>query len=509
MTAMLTPDKTLGSYRLISQIGAGGMGEVWKAEDTRLGRLVAIKILPPAIAADAEAIARLRREARTSAQLNHPNIATIHSFEEADGRLFIVMEFVDGEPLSKLIKRGLPEADLCRIGRSVADALAEAHTKGVIHRDVKPENIIVSGNRVKVLDFGIAKQITADSADGATAPMLTQQGMIIGTIHYMSPEQALGKPLDPRTDIFSLGIVLYEGATGKLPFHGETVTETMTQIIRDEPQDAALVNPQISPGLNAIIQRCLRKNREERYANATDLANALERQMGRSSTAPYTATVRRPAEPTVLTGSRLKTVNAPAKSRAVWVWAIVAFAVVLGAIGWYAKEHRPAPPQTAVAKPVPRASAPSPTPAPVTVTAAPVIEPQPQPEPVAEKPKQEPAPTPEPAPAQRRVQPTAYDHFRTGQEALLNHNFPRAIEQLQLALDHKDQLEARERQLAHLGIAIAMHQPERARMLARQMWQHWPNDPDLLRIREEFGGAIGQQQEPQGNRPFQRRRPHP
>ncbi len=202
---MLRPDTTLGCYRLISQIGAGGMGEVWKAEDTRLGRFVAIKILPPEMTS--ESIARLRREARMAAQLNHPNIATVYAFEEASGRLFIVMELVDGEPLSQMIKRGIPEAQLLRIGRAVAEALAEAHAKGVIHRDIKPENIMVSGTRVKVLDFGIAKWLApAASDDSVTMSLLTQQGIVIGTVPYMSPEQALGKPLDPRSDILRIAI---------------------------------------------------------------------------------------------------------------------------------------------------------------------------------------------------------------------------------------------------------------------------------------------------------------
>src|ERR1043166_4242316 len=276
---MLAPDSHLGAYRLISRIGAGGMGEVWKGEDTRLGRIVAIKVLPPTVAADAEATARLRREPRTAAQLYHPNSAMIHAIEQDGDRIFIVMEYVEGEPLSKFIKRGaLSEAELCRVGRGVADALAEAHAKGIVHRDIKPDNIMVNGARVKVLDFGIAKQVEGavppTSGDAPTA-FVTQQGLILGTVHYMSPEQALGKNLDARTDIFSLGVVLYEGATGRMPFPGETATETMMHIIRDEAPDPAKFNAAITPGMKAIIDKCLRKNRDERFASAADLAMAL------------------------------------------------------------------------------------------------------------------------------------------------------------------------------------------------------------------------------------------
>ena len=488
---MLTPDATLGSYRLIAQIGAGGMGEVWKAEDTRLGREVAIKILPPAVAADPEMTARLRREARTAAQLNHPNIATIHSIEEADGRLFIVMEFVDGESLTSRIKRGISEADLCRIGRSVADALAEAHTKGIIHRDIKPDNIIVSGPRVKVLDFGIAKQVgpTASGPDSATAPFVTQQGMILGTIQYMSPEQALGKPLDPRTDIFSLGVVLYEGGTGRLPFRGETITETMTQIIRDEPLEPLRVNPKISAGLNEIIQRCMRKNRDERYANAGDLASALEQQLGRASTAPYTATVQTPAAPpTVLTGSQV-----PKRSPIPWVIAVVVLAMAAVA-AIFAMQHRrvaPAPTQT-TPQAAPKTA--------VTVTAPPPAqpEPQPQPAPVEESQPQvskSPSP-PKPAP----VEQTPREHFQIGEAALLDRKFAKAVEEYQLALDQKDALEPRERQLSHLGIAIALHRRLQAEQIAREISQRWPGDPDLQRIRQEFGELAGERQRPFGRR---------
>ncbi len=317
---MLAPDQQLGAYRLIARIGAGGMGEVWKAEDPRLGRDVAIKILPAAVASEPEAIARMRREARTVAQLYHPNIATIHSFEEADGQTFIVMEFVAGQPLSDLIRRkAMSEADVCRVGRGVADALAEAHEKGIVHRDIKPDNIIVNGPRVKVLDFGIAKRVGVETttSDSPTA-FVTQQGMILGTVHYMSPEQALGKSLDSRTDIFSLGVVLYEAATGKLPFGGETITETITQIIRDEPAEPIAVNPAMSPGLSAIIQKCMRKSREERFSTAAELSSALEAQQLKAPTDGYSnpniAAIGADTakQPTVLTGSKLKTAEEPA-----------------------------------------------------------------------------------------------------------------------------------------------------------------------------------------------------
>src|SRR5438270_1877654 len=318
MPSVLAPDQHLGPYRLIARVGAGGLGEVWRAEDTRLGRVVAIKVLPPSVLADVEATARLKREARTAAQVYHPSIATIHSIEQDGDHIFIVEEFVEGESLTQVIKRGgLSESEICRIARAVADALAEAHAKGIVHRDIKPDNIIVAGNRVKVLDFGIAKQVGVVGAPASDTPtaFITQQGMILGTIHYMSPEQALGKTIDGRTDVFSLGVVLYEMTTGRRPFAGETITETMTQIIRDEPAEPVRINPGISPGMNEIIQRCLRKNAGERFT-AAELVTALDAQIGRAKTAPYTnANSVTAATPTLLTGSQLKTVQEPPQPR--------------------------------------------------------------------------------------------------------------------------------------------------------------------------------------------------
>ncbi|HWS73019.1 MAG TPA: serine/threonine-protein kinase, partial [Thermoanaerobaculia bacterium] len=262
----------LGPFRLISRLGAGGMGEVWRAEDARLLRPVAVKILPDQFAKDAEFKTRFLREARLAAQLNHPNIATIYAVDEQDGTMYIAMELVNGDALSTLIhERRLTRADAVRIARLTAEALAEAHEHGIIHRDIKPENIIVSPRNVKVLDFGIAKHLGPSGDSGK----LTEFGMILGTPHYMSPEQALGKLLDTRTDIFSLGVVLYESLSGKLPFDADTVTATMMQTILTEPPDIARVADGIAPELAAIVRRCMQKKAEDRYANADEVAEAL------------------------------------------------------------------------------------------------------------------------------------------------------------------------------------------------------------------------------------------
>ena len=266
--------ETLGSYKLISRLGAGGMGEVWRAEDTRLLRPVAIKILSERIANDEEWKARFLREARTVAQMNHPNIATIYSIEQEGDKLFIAMELVEGESLGTIIARGpLPPREAVRIMTEVAEALAEAHEKGIVHRDVKPDNIIVSKRVVKVLDFGIAKQTNPTSIDSKT---LTQGGMIVGTPYYMSPEQAFGRPVDARSDIFSLGVVLYEMIAGRRPFDGESVTETMMNIIMNEPPELTAFSPAVPRGLADVVKRALQKKQEARFQSAGELVKAME-----------------------------------------------------------------------------------------------------------------------------------------------------------------------------------------------------------------------------------------
>jgi len=536
---MLAPDTHLGPYKLLARIGAGGMGEVWKGEDTRLGRTVAIKVLPPSVALDVEATARLRREARTAAQLYHPNIAMIHSIEQEGDRIFIVMEFVEGEPLSKIIARGaLSEAELCRIGRGVADALAEAHAKGIVHRDIKPDNIIVKGSRVKVLDFGIAKQVGPPSTTSdAPTTFMTQQGMILGTVHYMSPEQALGKDLDGRTDIFSLGVVLYEAATGKLPFTGETATETMMHIIRDDPPDPAKINNAISPGMKAIIDKCLRKKREERFESAGDLATALEQQLGQASTDPYTAaatqlrsSISTAAPPTVI--DRAPAPVAPPK-RGRWLWlalgAILLTAGIIGAIASRTVTQTPPP------APAPKSAPPTTTTVSVTAPPSQIVEAKTETTVTAPPPKHEaltattattappPAPRPAPPPPPRSADDLYNDamsqiaagnsaearntlrqvldadpryaraHLRLGQIAMFNRNFDHARQEYAAAWIDRDRMDPHDRHFTRLGMAIVNGNREEARKVGREIATLWPGDPELERIKAQFAEEVPEQ----------------
>ena len=270
----------LGPYEIVSFLGAGGMGEVYRARDTRLLREVAIKVLPAEIASDRERLKRFEREARAASALNHPNIVTIHDIGSADGVSYIAMELVEGDSLRKLLVGGaLPIKKLLPIAAQLADGLARAHEAGIVHRDLKPENVMVGKDaRVKILDFGLAKRRVLPAAQDETATpteTATDARVVLGTVGYMSPEQVAGKDVDLRSDQFSFGAVLYEMATGRRAFQKKTAAETMAAILNDEPQPVAATGPQAPTPLRWIIERCLAKDPEERYAATRDLARDL------------------------------------------------------------------------------------------------------------------------------------------------------------------------------------------------------------------------------------------
>jgi serine/threonine protein kinase/Tfp pilus assembly protein PilF len=279
----LAAGSRLGSYEILALLGKGGMGEVWRARDVRLGRDVAIKVLPQGLAADSDRLARFEREAKSVAALNHPNIVTLYSIEESEGVRFLTMELVEGDALDQLVvPGGMPLGRLLDLGIPLADALSAAHQKGIVHRDLKPANVMVSRDgRVKVLDFGLAK-VEADAKGlGATAaPTLDAPisgvGVVVGTVPYMAPEQLRGAPVDARTDLFSLGILLYELATGKRPFTGASAVEVSSAILRDPPEPPRAVRGDLPPDLDRIIERCLAKDPDRRVQTAKDVRNELE-----------------------------------------------------------------------------------------------------------------------------------------------------------------------------------------------------------------------------------------
>ncbi|HET8946624.1 MAG TPA: protein kinase [Candidatus Polarisedimenticolia bacterium] len=283
----LTPGGMLAHYRLVEKIGEGGMGVVYEALDTRLSRKVAIKILPDAFARDPQRLARFEREARLLASLSHPGIAAIHGIEEADGVRFLVLEMVAGETLQQRIARGpVPPPEAASMARAIAEGMEAAHERGVIHRDLKPANIkITPDGKVKLLDFGLAKALEAEliSSSGSIAPTMTSdrslEGMLIGTAAYMSPEQARGRPLDRRTDIWSFGAVLFEMLTGRQAFGGETVTDCLARILEREPDWGALPKP-TPPRLAGLLRRCLQKDPGRRLRDIGDARLEIEEILG-------------------------------------------------------------------------------------------------------------------------------------------------------------------------------------------------------------------------------------
>ncbi len=311
--------KNIGHYQIISLVGKGGMGEVYRARDTKLDRIVALKILPEEMAADRERMQRFVREAKAASALNHPNVAHIYEIGEAEGVNFIAMEYVEGQTLAaKINGQPLEVGEIVEIGSQIADALDEAHSKEITHRDIKPANVMLTPRRqVKVLDFGLAK-IAGPSAQAVASDISTiaktASGVVMGTVPYMSPEQALGREVDQRSDLFSLGVVLYEMATGRLPFSGANSSETLDQILHAQPEAMARFNYNVPAELERVVRKCLKKERERRYQSARELLVDLKNHQRDSQSSAMKVTQ-------VATSSRSRR------------WLLIAFAVTLLALG--------------------------------------------------------------------------------------------------------------------------------------------------------------------------------
>ncbi|MEO5616881.1 MAG: serine/threonine-protein kinase, partial [Candidatus Eisenbacteria bacterium] len=340
---LLAAGTRLGSYEIVAPLGAGGMGEVYRARDTRLGRDVALKVLPADAAAHPDRLARFELEARTVARLNHPNIVMLHSIEHEGGVRFLTMELVEGRSLHLHREPGgLPVARVVEFGIAIADALAAAHEQGVVHRDLKPANVMVTREgRVKVLDFGLAKLVHPDSSEDLSQAVtreasLSLAGQIVGTAAYMAPEQIRGEAVDPRTDLFALGIVLYELSTGQRPFAGSTAADLSSAILRDPPEPLSLVRADLPAELERIVSRCLEKNPRERAQTALEVMNDLRRLQAWLERGPSAEAMQPTAAPPP---TRPRPFGAGA-------WGIAAALIVLAALaGWLALRRSTAVPQ--------------------------------------------------------------------------------------------------------------------------------------------------------------------
>ena len=285
----LAPGSRLGPYEILAPIGAGGMGEVYLAKDPRLGREVAIKVLPASFSADADRLRRFEQEARAAGVLNHPNITAVHDIGTHENAPYVVQELLEGETLRSVLSGGrLPQRKTIDYSLQIVHGLAAAHEKGIVHRDLKPENIFVTNDgRVKILDFGLAKLTHTEERGQATnlptATAGTEPGVVMGTLGYMSPEQVRGKPADARSDIFSFGAILYEMLSGKRAFHGDSAADTMSAILKEDPPDPSVTNQTIPPGLDRIVRHCLEKSPEQRFHSAHDVAFDLEALSGLST----------------------------------------------------------------------------------------------------------------------------------------------------------------------------------------------------------------------------------
>jgi serine/threonine protein kinase len=339
--AFLMIGKTLAHYEITSQIGAGGMGEVYQAKDTKLGREVAIKILPEEFAKDADRVARFQREAKLLASLNHPNIAAIYGLEESDGTNFLVMELVEGQTLDDRIKSGhIPVEDALKLALQISEALEAAHEKGVIHRDLKPANIKVTPDgKVKVLDFGLAKAFAGEqeqmnlSNSPTLSDMATQQGLILGTAAYMSPEQARGKEVDKRADIWAFGVVLFEMLTGKQVFTGDTVSDILASVLAREPEWQSLP-ANLHPRIRLLLERSLKKDPKNRYHNIADARVDIQEVL---------------ADPSGVFIQPVMVAEDQTRQRTILPWALAIIGIIIvGAATWILKPALPPEPKQVI-----------------------------------------------------------------------------------------------------------------------------------------------------------------
>jgi Tol biopolymer transport system component len=327
----------LGPYEIQSQIGAGGMGEVYRARDSRLGREVAIKILPESFATDAERLRRFEQESQAVAALNHPNILAIYDVGTRDGSPYLVSELLEGESLRALLEKGpIPQRKAIEYAVQIANGLAAAHDKGIVHRDLKPDNLYVCRDgRVKILDFGLAKMAAKETpgVDGATMTQHTAAGVVMGTASYMAPEQVRGGQVDARTDMFSFGVVLYEMLSGKRAFQRDSAPETMTAILKEDVPELTDTKLPVAPALERIVRRCLEKSPEQRFQSAKDLAFALE-------AVSQISGAKTGAQSAIATAAETKSRALPFAAGA-----LVLAAAMLG-VGWWLGRGRPAPTPT-------------------------------------------------------------------------------------------------------------------------------------------------------------------